>query len=356
MSREPRRRVWDGCVPLQIALQTATTAAAPHAQPRVHHMLVPRGSYLPLIVPDLLRVLPAVSSTAAGSGSGAVSGAVSGSGAGPSQPAVDASSVWFDADGIPLKWHYPVGLLYDIHISQALAAGRTVPAPWSITAHLGDRDFPADRLIPMDAPGSGPNHPQHHFMSMIKQADYLRTGSIKRAMAMSKADQTKLWDSLLSNDYDAFCEANALLVPPMVTGAGHLAQPAVASGSGDGSPIVAAAATPGSAGGGGLGALPRSIPLRIYLADGASVVQDLVPPTDATSSAETTVADVVAALLPVPAPTGQQQEQARSRAGATGQRLMLHGAPLAGEMPLLWLSHHAAYPDGFLHLVELPPL
>eukprot|EP00842_Homolaphlyctis_polyrhiza_P005521 jgi/Hompol1/5970/HPOL_000171-RA len=67
--------------------------------------------------------------------------------------------------------------------------------PWKIQMHF--EGFPLDRLIQIDAEGAGPNTMRDHFMAMLKESDYLRNGSIKKVMLMTKQDQTKLWDSLV---------------------------------------------------------------------------------------------------------------------------------------------------------------
>ncbi|KAL2918199.1 autophagy protein 5 [Polyrhizophydium stewartii] len=117
------------------------------------------------------------------------------------------SDVWFDAEGTALRWQYPVGLLFDLHTARARARDELVPVPWAITAHFGS--WPSDRLIPVDADGAGPNTPRSYFMSMIKEADFLRTGSTKKVMSLSLQDQTRLWDSLVANTPIVWLALNA---------------------------------------------------------------------------------------------------------------------------------------------------
>ncbi|KAG0304912.1 autophagy protein 5 [Linnemannia gamsii] len=101
----------------------------------------------------------------------------------------DESEMWFDYEGIPLKWY--------------------------VSAHrVGG-----------------------------VEADYLRNGSTKKVMNMSKSDQTQLWEGLWSKSYDQFWGMNQRLV------------------SND-------------------GALARHLPVRIYLPENCPVIQDLVSPQD----------------------------------------------------------------------------
>ncbi|MBN3319326.1 ATG5 protein, partial [Atractosteus spatula] len=50
----------------------------------------------------------------------------------------DMEEMWFEYEGTPLKWHYPIGLLFDLHASN-------VALPWSITVHF--KNFPERDLL-----------------------------------------------------------------------------------------------------------------------------------------------------------------------------------------------------------------
>ncbi|XP_040589115.1 autophagy protein 5 isoform X7 [Mesocricetus auratus] len=41
----------------------------------------------------------------------------------------DVSEIWFEYEGTPLKWHYPIGLLFDLLASSSAL-------PWNITVHF----------------------------------------------------------------------------------------------------------------------------------------------------------------------------------------------------------------------------
>ena len=107
---------------------------------------------------------------------------------------------------MPLKWHYPVGLLYDLYSG---ASGHAVEdessnngkrsegdeeessLPWRIEVHFRDR--PEQLLIPLDAEGKAL---RDAFTNSVKEASFLRTGSGKVVMGLSKEDSTQLWASV----------------------------------------------------------------------------------------------------------------------------------------------------------------
>ena len=50
----------------------------------------------------------------------------------------DKDEIWFEYAGEPLRWHYPIGVLFDLH-------GVQDKLPWKITVHF--KEFPEEILI-----------------------------------------------------------------------------------------------------------------------------------------------------------------------------------------------------------------
>jgi len=150
----------------------------------------------------------------------------------------------------------------------------------------------------------------------VKEADYLRNGSTKKVMNLSKHDQTQLWDGLWSNDYDHFWSVNHRLV------------------TNDGQ-------------------TPRHIPLRIYLPDNCPVIQEETVPCDEDGT-NYTFGEVLHHILPDLFPTPVDSDQDLS-APASLAIPVLHGIIPRLDMPIVWASQHLSYPDNFLHLVIVFP-
>ena len=160
-----RRR--DGCRPRADADQ-------------VHY---PRLSYLPFLLPELQAFF---SSELV-------------------DPNATVSHAWFSFEDVPLKWYYPVGLLYDL-FSGAVpihslptrptggdqAQGRDEASlPWHIVLHFSDH--PAEQLVQMDQDG-GVIHDS--FVNNVKEADFLRNGTGDAIMKLSREESIKLWESV----------------------------------------------------------------------------------------------------------------------------------------------------------------
>jgi hypothetical protein len=103
-----------------------------------------------------------------------------------------------------LKWHYPLGLLYDLFSgaapSQAPGAGpedrdamedNGGTLPWRLTLHFDD--WPAEQLVNLDADGRVLHDA---FINSVKEADFLRNGTAKGIMSLSKDDSTQLWKAV----------------------------------------------------------------------------------------------------------------------------------------------------------------
>ncbi|RKO87966.1 autophagy protein Apg5-domain-containing protein, partial [Blyttiomyces helicus] len=277
------RAVWEGKVPMRITMDPGEAIALTSRAPaEAHFLLAPRCSYIPLLVQQVRQFFVDHAGLSF---------------------AGDDSEIWFESQGVPLKWHYPIGLLYDLHVAPVCSrSGEPPPLPWEVTVRF--RGFPADKLIRVQS-SMTVDAPQDHFMAMIKEADYLRSGSIKKVMSLSKQDQTALWSGISSNDYEGFWAVNTRLIT-----------------------------TDGA---------PKSVPVRIYVV-GRSVVQEPVAPFESSSPANT-LSDALARLLP-----SLFQPSTPTASPPPSPLTLLHGVPAPLDAPLLWLSQNCAYPDNFLHI------
>lgn len=198
-----QKRIWDGHLPLEIRLAISDTKTDQQADPYYVGWLtatkafictefvadtiqirIPRLSYLPFI---LERVHAFYRSYVLDTG-------------------IPITEAWFDFQDLPLKWHYPVGLLYDLFSGAEHSDGKggqnksggeagalELPEtiPWKLTLHY--TEYPFDQLFQIDDQGKVL---LDAFINSVKEADFIRNGSAKTVMGLSKNDSDALWKAV----------------------------------------------------------------------------------------------------------------------------------------------------------------
>ena len=131
-----------------------------------------------------------------------------------SQLACQTGEMWFSCNGSPLRWHHPIGLLYDLLAGAATDCPDHLP--WSITTHFSH--FPVDQILPCQAReqvwwwlcDNSVNlwsQGESVFMSSLKEADQLKHSG-KVVSMMQKKDHNQLWLGLISDKFDQFWAIN----------------------------------------------------------------------------------------------------------------------------------------------------
>ncbi|PPJ59555.1 hypothetical protein CBER1_09803 [Cercospora berteroae] len=303
-------KIWSGSIALEIRL--AASDCRTYDKSEAYLVQYPRLSYLGFLLPRLHAFFA------------------------PSliNPEVPAHDAWISFEGVPMKWHYPLGLLYDLFSGaepldldppglpdaekSQLFSGKpsgSSTIPWQLVIHYSD--FPADQLIQLDAEG---RTMQDTYINAVKEADYVRNGTARTVMSMSKEDSDNLWLSVQNHDRPLFNTVNAkLLNPPGLT--------------------------------------IRHVPIKIYLPTSGN--------REATETIEEEVAPghlrVVQALVPIQHASKQPQTLGTalntllptifpSRRSPIYARPVLHGAAVPLAAKLDDLGKAGAYTDGFLHV------
>ncbi|XP_052877160.1 autophagy protein 5 isoform X2 [Gossypium arboreum] len=143
------------------------------ANSKPFQILAPRIGYLPLLAP---LIKPYFSSTL--------------------PPGVD--TIWFDCNGLPLKWYIPTGVLFDLLCPEP-------ERPWNITVHF--RGYPGNVLIPCE----GEDSVKWSFINSLKEAAYIMNGNCKNVMNMSQSDQLELWHSVMNGNLEAYQRVSSKL-------------------------------------------------------------------------------------------------------------------------------------------------
>ncbi|OJD32780.1 autophagy protein 5 [Diplodia corticola] len=372
-----QKQIWTGSIPLEIRL--ASTECRTYDDSDPYLIQVPRLSYIPFLLPRLHAFFA------------------------PSliNPDVHPSKGWLSCSDVPLKWHHPLGLLYDLYSglepytpdslhhspspppsppspTSAAAATTTpdsTPLPWRLIVHFATPAPPT--LVPLD-----PAYKAHHdaFVNAVKEADFLRNGSAKAAMSLSKEASDRLWDAVGRNDLAAWDAVHSkLLVSP--PGAGPLRNvpmklylpgaPTAASGGGGGGngggaseDVAVATPTLATEGGGDAAAAATATTAESPAAGAPSpiaslrVVQALVSPTLSSGGGGGGGGGSGGSGA---SPRGQPQTMGTalngiipslfpSRRSPLLAQPVLHGAVVPLSAPVEELLKAAAYADGFLHV------
>lgn len=186
-------KIWSGSIPLEIRLAASDCRTYDESEPYL--IQFPRISYLAFLLNKLHSfVLPNLI-----------------------DPEVQPHDAWFSFEDVPLKWHYPAGLLVDIlsgvepvDLDKVADAGpsdsppndgtaKISHFPWRLTVHY--TDYPDDQLIHLDAEGRAL---LDSYINSVKEADYIRNGTARTVMSLSKEDSDNLWRSVQARKCKAF--------------------------------------------------------------------------------------------------------------------------------------------------------
>lgn len=216
---EARKQVWSAAVPLQLHLHPSEISASSQSAPSPFLILAPRNGYLPLLETDIrqhfARVIPP-----------------------------NSDSIWFDYEGLPLKWHIPTGVLYDLLVAE-------FERPWNLTVHF--RAYPTEALTLCEVEAV-----KWNFVNALKEASYIMYGSTKSIMNMSQLDQVELWRCVSKGELEGYDRIAARLRPGFGGGGNWVRDFLLTLTSDDGSssPLRRAGSDTGR---------PSRIPIRVYV-------------------------------------------------------------------------------------------
>lgn len=262
---------------------------------------------------------------------------------------------------MPLKWHYPVGLLYDLYAGAEPATAeedaqastmkaskadwssrpfsakdhiadpeeeaeseKTNNVPWKITLHFSD--WPSEHLSKLSDDGA---IMLDAFRNSLKESSFTRHSSNKPVFSLSYEDSNALWVATQTDDLGLYKPLNdKLLNPPGMATKGlpmrlylpHMPDPDAAPEEEEGEQTGQRASSAGT--------------LR--------VVQAPVPPSvGGRSSTPQTLGTALNSILPSLFP---------SRRSPLLALPVLHGAVVPLSADLGELSRTASYADGWLHV------
>ncbi|KAJ1813054.1 autophagy protein 5 [Coemansia sp. RSA 2598] len=352
--RAPLQRIWDGMIPIELQLAPSDAiellASAVLPEPfQTFYMLIPRVSYLPFVTNKIKERWLDPMFAFSGNNARNIGNEV-----------IRESEIWFEYRGQALKWHYPVGLLYDMLVGD-VAKGQP-ELPWCLTLHV--RKFPAAKLVQNPSAQSM----KDMFMAMIKESDFIRNGSTKRVMDLAKSDQMQFLEGLESHSFEKYYAIHSIIVPP--SDPRTLGIPRTSSGNNAG----------------GSRSQPKAIPLKFYMetkgaqedgggsssnnnnggGGGGGVAERAATAAGGSAAKQADISMFHVSQFPVPL-NKENQGEANTVADAfklcyeiTDQSgdafvnnclCLSQGISVPWETPISWLAENLYYADCFLHLV-----
>jgi len=299
------RLAWQRQVPIEFTLAVLHDEAAERPDEPCY-MMVPCVAYLPFCLEQLVehfglpyhaqllssqRHEPGILAPGEYSSEGSAATAAS-------QPQAHHYMLWFEYEDMPLRWHLPVGVLFDAHTQGSMSE------PWKIKVHT--KNYPLQVL----APCVGPTDVERIFFNRLKEATYIKHGTINLDPLMSSANLKQLWSGLLHDDFDEFNEINSRLAH-----SSHLK-----------------------------GEYFQRLPFVVYIVDKgnpARQVKEVVQePFDILDHEGVcwTLGDLLLYLF-------------QNNFRAAESRASIHGIQPPLDTPLQWLALHLSYADNFVHII-----
>ena len=289
--KEITRELWQSRLPICFVLSDEDISKVNRSElPEPLYVMLARHSYFPCIIEKIHRYYSIYFKENSND----------------TTSSVNFSNLWLEYESIPLKWHYPIGVLYDLYaLSLSSASSRL---PWHIIVHLSK--FPDGEIIRFPDKESI----EAHYMSTLKEADALKhKGQI--IGDMQKRDHKQLWNSLVQDKYDAFWNINHKLMS-YVDNLRYF----------------------------------RYIPFRIYILD-KPFIQKLFSPYNVESEKWMTLVDLLHFSLTHEAQCEQlANEKKIISTNIDDYQILIHGIQPPLHTPVQWLSEHFSYPDNFLHV------
>lgn len=223
-----RKSIWQGSIPIRFVLSSDETTSfklSNKNQPIDYYVTVPRISYLPIYIEKAIKYLrPYLNDP---------------------DLADDPYNWWAEYQAAPLKWNWPVGLLYDTiknntnlaknkqkeelkqqeeeenknknKNSNSSSSGDTLSSlenlnlgqendleiseltlPWTIVLH--HKNYPKDSVLTLFSSTTL----FEYWMNLVKESCVIRYGSANAIMNLSKDDSDKLWACISQYSTDSY--------------------------------------------------------------------------------------------------------------------------------------------------------
>lgn len=172
--------IWNGSINAEILLSNSIVIPHTALPEKCLHIRLSRESYLPLFFPFIVNRLKNHIRQ---------------------EPKDLYYSWWLEDDGVPIPWHYPIGVVYDL--LQILKKGQDTCSTddntltmWKLTLCKGEK-YPEGIIPLIDGLPQIVDYWRHQW----KQACFVLNGSAKRVMSLSIENSDKFWHSIPARSF-----------------------------------------------------------------------------------------------------------------------------------------------------------
>jgi len=168
------KEVWESTISIEFVLKADGFSASDKTVSPLY-LDIPRFAYIPLFIGKIRQAFSQINAN---------------------------DDVWFEVNKTLLRWHYPIGFLYDIYGEKG--------SPWQLTVHHGPYQTNSAvwkvllRCIDEDTI-------KHHFKNMVKQAHCMKYGNIDAINQLSMMDSDQMWAGVRTNDQERYWKINEKL-------------------------------------------------------------------------------------------------------------------------------------------------
>ena len=217
---------WNGSIP--VALSLAPSSLSSPTMPPPIHCMVSRQTYLHVALEDavkrfqkyapvFVKFLSVDQTTGDDDENGNNSKGNMGTGQHANTQEIDENDAvekkentypicWFEDEetGIPLRWHFFVGILYDLIKLKCIKDNNNHTAlPWRIRVHY--TSYP-EIILPLEEDEGVCHHIFRHYLNSLKQSLFIQHNSNRVVNNMSKQSHLQLWDGIKRSQFEVYKE------------------------------------------------------------------------------------------------------------------------------------------------------
>lgn len=171
---------WKGSLPIRVSL--AKIDIASHEMPQDYYVMVTRNSYLPNLIENVSKHFELYTASD-----------------------FSLDTIWFSYNGVPLKWHYQIGLLVDMN-SKIKEGMLSVNLPFHIEVHF--HRYPTEELLPFN----GIKSIRSIFQNSLKESTALLLGTSAPVMNLSRDQEETMWKCKNEGNFKQFREIGSAFI------------------------------------------------------------------------------------------------------------------------------------------------